>query len=43
MTKLIVRNHHIHGLKKIAFSYSDQGGTSVKKLKQPKTLIYKPQ
>ena len=27
MTKLIVGDHHIHGQKKIAFSYSDQGGT----------------
>ena len=34
-------NHHIPGQKKIAFSYSDPGGT-LKKIKKPKTLI-KPQ
>ena len=38
MTKLIVGDHHIHGQKKIAFSYSDQGGT-LEKIKQPKTLV----
>ena len=31
-------NHHIHGQKNIAFSYSDPGGT-LEKNKQPKTLI----
>ena len=30
-------NHHIHGQKNIAFSYSDPGGTLEKK--QTKTLI----
>ena len=34
----IERNHHIHGQKKIAFSYLDPGGT-LEKNKQPKTLI----
>ena len=34
----IVGNHHIRGLKKIAFSYSDPGGT-LEKIKQPKTLF----
>ena len=31
-------NHHIWGQKKMAFSYSDPGGT-MEKIKQPKTLI----
>ena len=31
-------NHHIRGQKKIAFSFSDAGGT-MEKIKQPKTLI----
>ena len=31
-------NYHIHGKKKIAFSYSNPGGT-LKEIKQPKTLI----
>ena len=34
----IAENHHIRGQKKIAFSYSDPGGT-LEKIKQPKTLI----
>ena len=34
----IAGNHHIRGQKKIAFSYSDPGGT-LEKIKQPKTLI----
>ena len=34
----IVGNHHIRGLKKIAFSYSDPGGT-LEKIKHPETLI----
>ena len=34
----ITGNHHIRGQKKIAFSYSDPGGT-LEKIKQPKTLI----
>ena len=33
----IAGNHHIRGQKKIAFSYSDPGGT-LEKIKQPKTL-----
>ena len=35
----ITRNNHIRGQKKIAFSYSDPGGT-LKKIKQPKTLMW---
>ena len=35
----ITRNHHIRGQKKIAFSYSDPGGT-LKKIKQRKTLLW---
>ena len=31
-------NHHIRGQKKIAFSYSDPGGT-LEKIEQPKTLF----
>ena len=38
----IVGNHHIRGQKKIAFSYSDPGGT-LEKIKQPKTLIWPQQ
>ena len=34
----IAGNHHIRGQKKIAFSYSDPGGT-LEKIKQPKTLF----
>ena len=34
----IAGNHHIRGQKKIAFSYSDPGGTP-EKIKQPKTLF----
>ena len=34
----IAGNHHIRGQKKIAFSYSDPGGTW-EKIKQPKTLF----
>ena len=33
----IAGNHHIRGQKKIAFSYSDSGGT-LEEIKQPKTL-----
>ena len=38
VTAKIEGNHHIHGQKNIAFSYSDPGGT-LEKTKQPKTLI----
>ena len=31
--------HHIHRQKKIAFSYSEPGGT-LEKIRQPKTLIW---
>ena len=34
----IAGNHHIRGKKKIAFSYSDPGGT-LRKIKLPKTLL----
>ena len=34
----IAGNHRIPGQKKIAFSYSDPGGT-LEKIKQPKTLF----
>ena len=34
----IAGNHHIHGQKKIAYSYSDTGGT-LEKIKQTKALI----
>ena len=34
----IAGNHHIHGQKKIAFSYSDTGGT-LEKIKETKVLI----
>ena len=42
MTKLVEGNHHIHGQKKVAFSYSDQRGTLIlEKIKtKPKTLLY---
>ena len=39
MSQNITGNHHIHGKKKIEFSYSDPGGT-LEKIKQPKTPIY---
>ena len=34
----IAGNHHIREQKKIAFSYSDPGGT-LEKIKRPKTVI----
>ena len=34
----IAGKHHIRGQKKIAFSYSDPGGT-LEKIERPKTLI----
>ena len=34
----IAGNHHIHGQKKIAYSYSDTGGT-LENIKQTKALI----
>ena len=40
MTKLVEGNHHIHGQKKVAFSYSDQGGTLEKIKTKHKTLLY---
>ena len=38
VTKLIVGDRHIHGLKQMTFSYSDQGRT-LEKIKPPKTFI----